>query len=296
MYDTFELPYFRDAGELPSALPTIQEIEGSTTKLSSFRDPRYGQVVHVKRYYIVKYGVLIDENEGFALFFIEKMLNIPSPRLLAMFRDNGKVYIVMDRIPGFNLGTVWSTFTEAEKNDVASQLRHICQSIRSLPSPGYFGSLDGSHLRHRFFRSASKDPKITGPFNTEAEVGRALALRSRENSQDNLGHGWMSDFFERHLPGALAGHPSTFTHADLHPQNILVKRVEKQDGVSEGRIKVTGIVDWELAGWYPSYWEYASSFVDFSWGDDWPEAYEKIVTPRPLEAAMLKMLRQDLEY
>ncbi|KAI0532884.1 hypothetical protein GGR58DRAFT_517372 [Xylaria digitata] len=52
----------------------------------------------------------------------------------------------------------------------------------------------------------------------------------------------------------------------------------------------------EDAGWYPSYWEYAACFVDFEWFDDWPEKIECIVDPYPLESAMLRLVRQDLDY
>jgi aminoglycoside phosphotransferase (APT) family kinase protein len=41
-------------------------------------------------------------------------------------------------------------------------------------------------------------------------------------------------------------HDIVFTHADLNLRNILVDEM--------GRI--SGIVDWECAGWYPEYWEY----------------------------------------
>lgn len=39
-------------------------------------------------------------------------------------------------------------------------------------------------------------------------------------------------------------HQSFFTHADLHPTNILIDR---------GRL--SGIIDWECAGYFPEYWE-----------------------------------------
>jgi len=42
------------------------------------------------------------------------------------------------------------------------------------------------------------------------------------------------------------------THGDLSFRNIIV----------QGE-KLTGIVDWETAGWYPDYWEYASTFYSF---------------------------------
>ena len=39
--------------------------------------------------------------------------------------------------------------------------------------------------------------------------------------------------------------PIVFTHGDLSSFNI----VARVDGI-------VGIIDWETAGWYPSYWEY----------------------------------------
>jgi aminoglycoside phosphotransferase (APT) family kinase protein len=44
------------------------------------------------------------------------------------------------------------------------------------------------------------------------------------------------------------------THGDLNLANILVLR--SPDG---SQISVSGIVDWEQAGWYPDYWEYCKA-------------------------------------
>lgn len=38
---------------------------------------------------------------------------------------------------------------------------------------------------------------------------------------------------------------NVFTHGDIIPQNIMV----------DENYQVSGIVDWEAAGWYPDYWE-----------------------------------------
>jgi Ser/Thr protein kinase RdoA (MazF antagonist) len=50
-----------------------------------------------------------------------------------------------------------------------------------------------------------------------------------------------------------------FTHGDIKHHNILVDE--------EGHI--TGLLDWESAGWYPEFWEYTTAlrFVpkDFWW-------------------------------
>ena len=44
-------------------------------------------------------------------------------------------------------------------------------------------------------------------------------------------------------------HDVIFEHADLNPRNILV----------DGSGKISGIVDWKCAGWYPEYWEYTKA-------------------------------------
>ncbi|EZF43583.1 hypothetical protein H113_02868 [Trichophyton rubrum MR1459] len=53
-------------------------------------------------------------------------------------------------------------------------------------------------------------------------------------------------------PFSLAEFHKFFTHADLSPSNIMVK-----DG------KITAIIDWEFAGWFPEYWEYTKIYYGF---------------------------------
>ncbi|TFY63573.1 hypothetical protein EVJ58_g3183 [Rhodofomes roseus] len=60
---------------------------------------------------------------------------------------------------------------------------------------------------------------------------------------------------EREYPEHLANyqriydmaHTVVLSHGDLAPHNILV-----MDG------HITGVIDWEAAGWYPEYWEYTT--------------------------------------
>lgn len=42
--------------------------------------------------------------------------------------------------------------------------------------------------------------------------------------------------------------PLVFTHGDLSRLNILARGDD-----------IVGIIDWETAGWYPSYWEYTTA-------------------------------------
>lgn len=50
--------------------------------------------------------------------------------------------------------------------------------------------------------------------------------------------------FSSLLGNTIETSPIVFTHGDLSSLNILA-RVDD----------IVGIIDWETAGWYPSYWE-----------------------------------------
>ena len=50
--------------------------------------------------FVVKYGPLMYENEGHALLVIEDYPDIPAPRLFAMYRADGILYLVMEFIQG----------------------------------------------------------------------------------------------------------------------------------------------------------------------------------------------------
>jgi len=254
------LPYYRDSAS--SALPTATEIENATTTLPSNRDPRYNGRKVVVREYVVKVGACVSENEGNVLLFIEQHLSIPAPRLHAMYYKNSKLHLVMQLMPGDNLQTLWPRLSEDEKASVTRQLRQMVEEMRSLSPPGFFSSISRGSLLHQFLLSPNNDPRIAGPFDSEEALNAALALQSHQLWEYNDRHGWISDFFHRNLARALRDHPSTFTHSDLHPQNVLVK-AKTRGRRDRKELVVSGIVYWETAGWYPSYWEYAACFVDF---------------------------------
>ena len=290
----FSLPYYRDAGQLPGPLPDQNEIEQATRTLPR-RSDYGGRLVVIRDKYVVKYGPLVTENEGYALLFVEKRLNIAAPRLYAMYRDRDILYIVMEYISGISLGMAWPSLTESNKHLIVGQLRCIFDQMRVLPSPGFYGSVDRGPVPHRYFYSREEDPAITGPFQTEEEFGRAIALRSKVMWSEANIHNFHSDYLARHLPVALRNHPPMFTHGDLYRENVLVRKVVNSV-TNEEEYEVAALVDWETAGWYPSYWEYAHIFPLLQWFDDWPEYIEKVLDPLPLEGAMMRVVFNDLEF
>ena len=291
------LPWFRDANDLPAPLPSKDQIEAATVEFSGiYASSR--RVVLVNDIFIVKYGSAVHENEGHALLFVEGCNDVPAPRLYAMYRDEDKLYLVMEFVPGKKLSDVWQHLSEEEKAPLLNQLRLAYDCLRSMPSPGYHGGVFGGPLQHRYFFSASKDPQVTGPFSKADEVCRALVLRSADLWISSGQRGWMTEFFARHLHTTLSGHGSLFTHADFQRKNILVQEEPSSAASPEpGKrtLRVAAILDWESAGWYPSYWAYASCFVNFSWTDDWPDKVETILDTYVNESTLLWMVKQNLD-
>lgn len=72
------------------------------------------------------------------------------------------------------------------------------------------------------------------------------------HSYDHTLRGFFSTMLENMLQ---TGHPIVFTHNDMHEGNILV---------SGGH--VSAILDWECAGFYPDYWEYATIMFGSRYG------------------------------
>jgi Ser/Thr protein kinase RdoA (MazF antagonist) len=72
--------------------------------------------------------------------------------------------------------------------------------------------------------------------------------------------------------------PPAFTHGDLSSLNILAKGDQ-----------VVGIVDWETAGWFPSYWEYTTACQVNPQNSFWIEEIDKFLDPFPAEQAMEKI-------
>ena len=175
---------------------------------------------------------------------------------------DGKNHISMDYVEGDTLSKVWLSFSGDQKLDIARQLRDILKGIRSieLPEGTRIGAYAGDQIR---------DTRVY-------DTHTAPACRDEKEFNDYL----ITSLIPRTPPvlrSAFArrlrtNHSIVFTHGDLAPRNIIVR-----DG------KIVALLDWEVAGWYPEYWEYVKYFQRvgtdvWDWWryaeDIFPEAYE----------------------
>lgn len=162
-----------------------------------------------------------------------------------------KAYLVTTRVPGVPLWRCQDVTTDADCETIALQLAGILTFLRGIPK-----TVNPSMAICNTLGEACADPRIkggslVGPFLDEAAFSQELRFSDEASRR---------------------GHKILFTHADLNPRNILVDRIVRADG-SRGRT-VSGIVDWETAGYYPEYWDCTKAFFE---GFRWSKRYNDLV-------------------
>lgn len=283
MDPTFELPFFAPQHRLPAPLPSQADIESSKV----LKENEYRRVVLYDNCYVIKYGKSVSLLEGENMLFVKEKQAAPVPEVFALYSKKmwGKSinYIVMEYIPGQGLDATWAGLDSLQKAKISSRLRLHFDALRSLPTPGYFGSIGKRPLEDDMFWTAPGDDTnrvISGPFDSELELNNALVDKYTYNS--GLEH--KAAYYRRVLPLILQNNNSVFTHGDLQRKNIIVR--------DDGEM---ALIDWETAGWYPEYWEYASAmFACGAWKDDWHESVRHILAEYANEFAWFDMLRREL--
>ncbi|KAI1420745.1 kinase-like domain-containing protein [Xylaria sp. FL1777] len=272
--------------QLPDHLPSVDEIESSPHVLKRLDSTRC--VVRVREHFVVKYGCEVDPAQGQNMIFARRYLNNLVPRVLAIYQKTGPMlstitYIVMEYFHGRQLDEAWSTLDNLKRLQVVNVLRDALQLIRSIPPPNYFGGLEMTQLIDDIFYTMHPTPAKNGPFKTEKELVHGMILCYRDQIGHRLGH--RADYFSRVLPQFLKGNGKpVFTHGDLQRKNIMIG--------SRGEI---AILDWDLAGWYPVWWEYAIMTEGCgNWKDDWHEYIPKILDEYPNQYAWSHALRVEM--
>jgi aminoglycoside phosphotransferase (APT) family kinase protein len=130
----------------------------------------------------------------------------------------------------------------AQKQDVVSSIGSYLRQLRGLPIdiPNCPGPIDCSFT-------------WTGRWFTDYEIG---PLDSYDALVNWLNHkravvGRFARQPKHGTPLFTSRHPLVFTHGDIAPRNFIVDNERK-----------LWLIDWERAGWYPAYMEYATIAVE----------------------------------
>ncbi|KAF2171802.1 hypothetical protein M409DRAFT_18035 [Zasmidium cellare ATCC 36951] len=195
---------------------------------------------------------------------------IPVPKIYNCYlvEDTQKWCILMEYAEGDVLQDVWEDIPNEWKQSIISQLKGYMEELRNIKGD-FIGAVDGTQCEDQFFHQQDDE---YGPFDTEAAFHDALADVLRASDQNAFVE--MVVGFIKSMPP----HNIVLTHSDFAPRNIIV-----QDD------KVVAILDWELTGYYPAYWEYVKAYYRPNWSSDWikDRVLDDILEPYPLEHAVM---------
>lgn len=253
--------------KLPKASPAHQYLVLAIVRLAKRLRPCRGSVLLVSKKICIKHGQLVTMAEAHAMRFVSQNTSIPVPKVLSAFEHDGATYITMERVAGETMGSGWLHRSPASRTALLAELRRYIQELRKLPAPVgtgvanilgealYDGRLPGSSLWFGPFREVADFHRhlrqgIEPNDGLDPEVSQLIALQDRQ---------W----------------PLVFTHGDLSSLNILVRDE-----------RVVGIVDWETAGWFPSYWEYTTACQVNPQNAFWRDEVDRFLDPYPTELKM----------
>ncbi|KAJ5934558.1 hypothetical protein N7466_004105 [Penicillium verhagenii] len=188
--------------------------------------------------------------------FVQEQTSIPVPTVIESWKEGDHTLILMRRIPGEPLSKPWPKLSTDQKERIAQQTAGYLQQLRKLQSDK-IQSLSGGPVFSNFLFKNKISLLPHGP------------LASDDELWNDMEHGLKDTIPEaariqlRHcMPSAT---PYTFTHGDLTNVNIMVENGS-----------LSGIIDWEMSGYLPVWWEYVCTSVPDSEEDrEWKALLRK---------------------
>ena len=222
---------------------------------------------------VLKWTDMTRASEAANIEYIARHTTIPVPRVQDVFIIDKRTYIVMEYIEGCELTKTTMTLLPAEQlKDIFEELKRYVAQMRALnpPHPGRVEAADGRGVFDPRLRGTNRG--LTSSCDSiqtfHTRLGHDLALSSDTYYREACKKAWPQLQAIRNRQ-----YCTKFTHANIAPTNILV---------NNGRI--AAIVDWETAGWYPEYWEYAYWAVSNEFSPPrWMEFRDEILEPYPDE-------------
>ncbi|KAJ5392218.1 hypothetical protein N7509_007708 [Penicillium cosmopolitanum] len=204
-------------------------------------------------------------------FVAERAPGIPAPRNHGFIILGRYSVLFMTHIPGTTLEKVWPSLYHEDKLSIQRQLEKIFLELRALSSDQQkVGGVCGEGAKEDKLNPFGLFPDLTTPkqfsdlqFQGPAKCNKAFIdlLQSFLEKDHSVKKGLV------------------FSHGDLRPANIMVKKESGAD-----HYEITGLIDWEESGFYPTYYESVHLTRNFTGGsgeqDDWYSYVPKMISPR----------------
>lgn len=179
---------------------------------------------------VLKTSFRLVSTEADALRFLNKAApHLPIPKLVDTFQISGNTYTLMTKLPGKDLQKQEDPPQEV-MDDIAKDILDIVDELWRIPQPPHLaGKVIASASGHGLPHPAAFFEYNFGPWDNMRDC-----LESMQVDLQNTPPEVLNPLLEDRI---------VFVHTDLTMRNVLV-----QNG------RVSGIIDWEDAGWCPSYW------------------------------------------
>jgi len=203
-----------------------------------------------------------------AMAFVRKHTSIPIPAVIDVqfptHEADGPSWILMKRLPGSQMGDSWHAMSKHARAEALRQLKSYFDQLHRLrPSePGWIGSCSkGPAYDHRL-----NNMSICGPFASVSAFNDFLVAPVKNCPRPE----WVAKYRSR----LRDSHGITFAHSDISWENILV---DPPTG------NITGILDWEMAGYWPEWWEYRKALFGSRSQSWWRDILKEVMQEYPEE-------------
>ncbi|KAG9251066.1 kinase-like domain-containing protein [Emericellopsis atlantica] len=162
------------------------------------------------------------------------------------------IYIEMPFVRGDPLDPVWHGLSQEAREAIASEITEHLTTLRQVPPPA-------QDLVASAYQNPAHDSRVSNRF-----FGPCTQREFHPLLRTHLPEDWIRSVLDENTETVhTKQYKTVFTHADLAPRNIMMRN---------GRL--TAIIDWGNAGWYPEYWEYTKMHYKY-FAEDWYELIER---------------------
>ena len=268
----------------PAALAAIGLSDGSSeTEIESFliKFPRrlaQGEILHnlcgrqiigLDSNVVVKCGPKVDPAEHYLLEYLQLCCpKMRSSEPLGFFVLDHQPHLFMARVKGVTLHSRWSSMSVSQKESVCSKLDAMLSDLHDIPwTPGVpLGSLIPPYI----CKDTRLHVRTGGPIYNEAEFNAFLLCTPLKSI--------LTSYLKWLRSCLMDDHRIVSSHGDLNPKNIIL--LDERDG----SVSISSIIDWEMGGCYPEYWDALKALNVRSTDDesDWwcslPEQFNRYVS------------------
>ncbi|RMZ74544.1 phosphotransferase enzyme family [Pyrenophora seminiperda CCB06] len=227
-------------------------------------------VIDIGSSHVVKVALSLDPDHiDNTQYLATHVPELPIPHCLGVLRSGQRTYLFMSRALGTTLESVWPELSITQKTSVQEQLNSLFRVLRTQAAEDFESGVRLGSFVSGLCKDMRRTPRISsGTLRTEAEFNDFLFQHPKKT---------VTPWVKMIRCSMKDDHRIVMTHGDLHPRNIMVNleanELEANESPSiQGEItptekkvvRVSSIIDWEVAGWYPESWEFvkAVSMID----------------------------------